>query len=417
MDRTIVYPGSIPLDSDLLSINRNTMVALGYLMQAAFGNNLVADGLICSPTVPASMSVRVGSGSMAQMSVVDSNPYGSLGTASGSQVMKMGINQLPQLFDLTAPANSTQSINYLIEASLQESDQGSVVLSYYNAANPSQPFSGPANSGNTQPTARVQYVQLRLKAGIPSATGTQQTPSAEPGWAGLYVITVSYGQTSVVAQNIQPLPQAPFINWKLPDLRPGFGAGVKTYQSNGVFLVPAGVSRVEVELWGAGSGSYGSTGSVSSGGGSGGGYARKRIDGLTPGQTIDVTVGTGGAAGRANGIAAAAGGASGFGTFVNATGGGLNYLASPSAPQFGATPPGVGVNGDVNLTGSAGQAGYLNQGGMGGGAAMGGSQNSGTTGVIGTSPGGGASGAGTGPSSATSFDGAMGAAGLVVVRW
>ena len=32
MDRTIVYPGSIPLDTDLLRLNRNTMVALGAVM-------------------------------------------------------------------------------------------------------------------------------------------------------------------------------------------------------------------------------------------------------------------------------------------------------------------------------------------------------------------------------------------------
>ena len=33
MDRNIVYPGSIPLDTDLLTVNRNTMIALGYLAQ------------------------------------------------------------------------------------------------------------------------------------------------------------------------------------------------------------------------------------------------------------------------------------------------------------------------------------------------------------------------------------------------
>ena len=37
MDRTIVYPGSIPLDTDLLRLNRNTMVALGALMKAVLG--------------------------------------------------------------------------------------------------------------------------------------------------------------------------------------------------------------------------------------------------------------------------------------------------------------------------------------------------------------------------------------------
>ena len=34
MDRTIVYPGSIPLDTDILSGNRNALIAIGYLAQA-----------------------------------------------------------------------------------------------------------------------------------------------------------------------------------------------------------------------------------------------------------------------------------------------------------------------------------------------------------------------------------------------
>jgi hypothetical protein len=45
MDRNIVYPGSVPLDTDLLTINRNTMVALGSLMQAVLGSGPLVDGL------------------------------------------------------------------------------------------------------------------------------------------------------------------------------------------------------------------------------------------------------------------------------------------------------------------------------------------------------------------------------------
>jgi hypothetical protein len=177
------------------------------------------------------------------------------------------------------------------------------------------------------------------------------------------------------------------------------------------------VTQVEVEVWGGGSGTYASNTNFASGGGSGGGYARKRVTGLVAGQTIPVTVGAGGAGGNTSGGVPTAGGTSSFGTYVSATGGSLNALASAQDPRNGATPGGFGVGGDVNLAGSSGQAAILYQGGLGGGAPMGGAQNSGTSGVAGNFPGGGASGAGTGANSSTPYNGAAGAAGLVVVRW
>ena len=62
MDRNIVYPGSIPLDTDLLSLNRNTMIALGCLAQAVLGSDPFVDGLACIPSSPPSMTVTVGPG-------------------------------------------------------------------------------------------------------------------------------------------------------------------------------------------------------------------------------------------------------------------------------------------------------------------------------------------------------------------
>ena len=417
MNRNIVYPGAIPLDTDLLSINRNTMIAFGFIMRAILGTKVAVDGLACTPTLPTSMSVQVGPGTQAQLSVVDTTPYGSLDADGSDPLMKMGINLGSQFFDLQAPTSSGSTINYLIQSCLQESDQDLTILPYYNAANPSQPYSGPANSGLPQATLRSQSVQLQLKSGVPSSTGTQLSPAADQGWVGLYVISVNYGQSAITSDDITSLPAAPFINWKLPDLRPGFGSGVETFMSSGIFIVPSGVFQIEVELWGGGSGSFASMSTTPSGGGSGGGYARKRLQGVTPGQIINVTVGSGGAAGNSHGAPPGPGGTTSFGQYVSATGGGLNYLATLSTPQYGATPSGTGINGDLNLSGSAGQSGVLNQGGMGGGAPMGGGQNSGTTGVVGTTPGGGAAGAGTGANSATQYDGAAGGVGLVIVRW
>jgi hypothetical protein len=416
MDRNIVYPGSIPLDTDLLSVNRNTMIALGYLAQAVLGTNTVIDGLACTATSPPSMTVAVGPGSIFQLSVVDGLSYGSLPADTTDPLVKCGINIASSSFTLTAPSTSGQSINYLIQATLQESDTSPIVLPYYNAANPAQPYSGPNNAGTAQNTLRTQRAELQLKSGAPANTGTQTTPPVDNGWIGLYAITVTYGQTAV-SSGITSLITAPFLSWKLPSLRPGFGSGVLTFLSSSIFVVPAGVAQVEVEVWGGGAGAFASTTISPSGGGAGGGYARKRVTGLTPGQSIAVTVGAGGVAGTTTGGFATPGGTSSFGPYVSATGGCLNSLATPSSPQNGATPGGNGVGGDVNLYGSAGQAAVINQGGLGGAAPMGGTQNSGTNAMPGVFPGGGAAGAGTGANSATPYPGAAGANGLVVVRW
>jgi hypothetical protein len=117
MDRTIVYPGSIPLDTDLLNVNRNAMVAIGYLAQAVLGSSVVVDGLACRPTNPASMSVTVGPGSISQLAVVDTLAFGSLAADVTDPLVKMGIALSSTEFALAAPTSSGQSTNYLVQAS------------------------------------------------------------------------------------------------------------------------------------------------------------------------------------------------------------------------------------------------------------------------------------------------------------
>ncbi len=417
MDRNIVYPGSIPLDTDLLTLNRSTMMALGYLAQCVIGTGPVVDGLACYATIPPSMQINVGPGSILQLSVLDTLDYGSLAADTTTPLLKMGITGSAGAFNLASPTVPGQTNSYLLQATFQEVDTNPIVLPYYNASNPAQPYSGPSNGGNSQATRRSQRVELQLKLSTSSGNGNATVPPVDSGWIGLYSIIVQYGQTSITNQNISCLPTAPFLYYKMPLLRPGFGSGTQTLTNSGTFIVPAGVQQVEVELWGGGAGSYASVSGQPSGGGSGSGYSRKRIGGLTPGQSIPVVVGSGGTAGSVSGTLPSAGATSSFGAFVSATGGSLNYLATAASPANGATPPGSGVGGDVNLVGSAGQAAVLNQGGMGGAGPMGGSQNSGTTGAPGIFPGGGAAGAGTGANGTTPYNGAPGAPGMVVVRW
>lgn len=209
MNRTIVYPGALPQDTDILQPQRWAMEALGYLLQMTMGTATNVVGLACTPTLSASMAVNVGPGAIATMTVIDTTAFGSL-PANSAPLMKLGINTGTTNFTLTAPSTSGDSVNYLIEAAFNETDSGALVLPYYNSANPADPYSGPNNDGAAQNTARMETVALVLKAGAAAATGTQTTPAVDSGYVGLYIITVAAGQTSVTASDISVYPGAPF---------------------------------------------------------------------------------------------------------------------------------------------------------------------------------------------------------------
>jgi hypothetical protein len=418
VDRQIVYPGGIPLDTDLLSTERNIMVAIGYLAQATLGTNMVADGLACVPTSPESMSVVVGAGSITQFGVVDAEAFGSL-PAEASPLLRMGVSLTPQSFTTTAPTVPGQGINYLIEATLLETDASPVVLPYYNASNPSQPYSGPANAGTPQNTQRLQQVQLQMKAGPPGPSGQQETPSSDAGWAGLYVVSVYYGQTSVDAGNIVALPAAPFLPWKLPNLSPGTrNLAVFTPADQSDWTVPAGVQAVRLRIWGGG-GSGGAGFGGAGGGAAGGGYC-EGFFAVAPGQSFFVTVGNGGAG------AGTSGGSSSFGSLASATGGAAGANGSAGGGGAGGAAGGSGYGGALSLTGGAGAGAFLAGDTWvsgGGGAGFSGAGAPGATGAVsgasvatvngigGTTPGGGGSG-GVGGGL-----GGQGGAGLVLVEW
>ena len=419
MDRNIVYPGSIPLDTDLLATNRHAMVALGGLLRAVLGTSTVVDGLVVAPTTPASLAVTVGAGSVTQLATVDAAAYGSLAADTASALVKMGINLAATTLAVTLPSSSGQSVTHLVEVAFQEADTDPVVLPYYNAANPAMPYLGPGNTGTAQNTRRVQRVQIQIKPGVPAATGTQVAPAVDAGWVGLATVTLAFGQASVIAGNIATLITAPSLSYKLPDLRPGF-ATMQAFTASGSFVVPPGVTRLRVRAIGGGGGGGGNTTIGGGGGGGGGGYA-EGVYAVGPGQVITVTLGAGGAggvnsSGSAAGNSGANGGASSFGAFASAAGG-IGGQGSLSGGQGNSGPGGAGSGGAVNMTGSAGNAGHnagaSGFGGHGGAAAAGGGGGGASSGLpsSGVSPGGGGAGGGG------NFAGAAGAVGLVIVEY
>jgi hypothetical protein len=415
VDRQIVYPGAIPLDTDVLSIERDVMVAIGYLTQAVLGTGMVADGLACAPTQPASMTISVGPGSITQFGAVDSTAFGSLPAEPTEPLVRIGINLAGTAFALVAPTTAGYAINYLIAATLLEIDTTPVVLPYYNAANPGQPFGGPNNDGAAQNTQRLQQVQLQLKAGAPNAAGTQQTPSVDAGWVGLFVIVVETGQTSVTASSISTLPTAPFLSWKLPQLSPGtHNLAVFTPTSQGNWTVPAGVSKVKLRIWGGG-GAGGAGFGGAGGGGAGGGYVEGFYS-VPPGESIFVTVGNGGVG------SGTPGGTSSFGSVASATGGQAGANGASGVGGAGGTTGGSGNGAGCQTTGQGGAPAFATGGtwvsGRGGGAFSGagaepviGSSGTALDGNTATLPGGGGGGA------VGSGLGGQGGAGLVLIEW
>jgi len=421
MDRQIVYPGAIPLDTDVLNLERNVMIHSGFMAQGAFGTGTQVWGLACGPTSPASMSVVVGPGAIVSQQVVDQNAFGSLAADTADALVKVGINLTSTTLTLTAPSSSGQSINYLIEASFLEQDTTPVVLPYYNASNPAQPYTGPSNSGAAQNTQRLQRAQLQLKAGTPASTGSQATPAVDSGWVGLYVVTVAYGQSTVTAGNISVYTAAPFVGGG--KLTTGRLINVQTFTTSGTYWSSPGAASIIIEAVGGGASGGGTAatgsgqGAVSSGGGAGSIAVGRFTVGFTGG--LAVTIGAGGAAPAAGQNNGNNGGTTSVGAVISCPGGlagqggpasGNSMIVSPansiaSAPLGGNIYEAAGQPGNYGITLNPGGSYYAGAG-MGGISPL-------TAGAGGPGAGGAGSTAAGASSAATA--GVAGNAGLVVI--
>lgn len=211
MDRRIVYAGQIPLEVDLLSSNQFAMVGLAKLAAAMFGSATVVNGLTAVPTSPAGLTINVNPGEIYSLASLEATAYSSLPADTTHQLLKQGISLDAVNLSCPAPGTAGQSVNFLIQATYQDSDAGTLTLPYYNSANPSQAWSGPGNSGTAQPTVRKGIVTLSAKAGTAATTGSQTTPAPDAGYTGLWVVTVANGQSTITAPNIVQATNAPIL--------------------------------------------------------------------------------------------------------------------------------------------------------------------------------------------------------------
>ncbi|WP_025812268.1 hypothetical protein [Komagataeibacter kakiaceti] len=199
MDRQIVYPAQIPLDSDQLNAQRNTLVGIGHLAGMAYGQNTVAaGGFACTPG--GGLAITIAPGSLLAAGVVDGTAYGTL-PASASTLVRQYISRDP--VTLEVPCAGATCIVY-VTALTQDTD--ATVLPFYNAADPAVTYAGAGNSGNAAPTVRRDVAQIGIGASVPTG--------AHPLWT----ITVPAGATAITAGMIAQASGAPFYD-TIPQLQ------------------------------------------------------------------------------------------------------------------------------------------------------------------------------------------------------
>ncbi|VVC75980.1 hypothetical protein AQUSIP_12810 [Aquicella siphonis] len=215
MDRQFTYAQEIPLDTDVLNTNLYAYIGLSKLAGAILGTgNTLVNNATCVPTAPASMQVSCGPCEIYSLQNIDNTPYSDIPADTAHQILKQGINLDATTLNITAPLTPGYSQNYLIQFGFLEQDGGATVLNYYNAADPTHPFSGPGDSGTPNFTVRADQVSIQAKSGTPAPTGSQATPTPDTGYVGGFVVTVAYGATAITAANITnyATPNSNFIN-------------------------------------------------------------------------------------------------------------------------------------------------------------------------------------------------------------
>jgi hypothetical protein len=217
-----------------------------------------------------------------------------------------------------------------------------------------------------------------------------------------------------------------FLLWMLFQSFNGIGQS-RTYTSNGTFLVPAGVTAVNVQCWGAGG--AGSTATNVGGGGGGGAFASGLVP-VLPGSTYNIVIGNRGSSGinggntSFNSTSVVAAGGTSAGTNMAAAGAGgsvassigtIRYAGGNGASGTGSVAGGGG--GGAGSTGTGNNASTYIRGAaktVNGGAGGNGKRLTRGNGSNGANYGGGGGGAyGNG----TSATGGLGARGLAIISW
>jgi hypothetical protein len=206
--------------------------------------------------------------------------------------------------------------------------------------------------------------------GIVTLAGTLNVANGGTGATTLTANNVLLGNGTSAVQVVAPGTSGNVLTsngttWTSATPSGGGGLGGQTvYTTAGsfTFTIPTGKTALKITVIGGGGGSGGTGAANTSSGGGAGGCAIKYLTGLTPGNTLSVTVGAAGTAGAASGGSYTTGGTGGTSsvasgtqtiTTISATGGAGGTGAPLNDWQSGGNG-GLGSNGDVNSYGGCG---------------------------------------------------------------
>ena len=225
MDRPIIYTQEQVRGYDTSKGWQDSLKATGQQAGDILGQTItVAAGLAATQNSPAGLSILVGPGSIYQQSALDPTAAGDL-PVDGTTHFLQGVSWSTQTVTLSTSAlTSGQSQWALVQATfgfldvIRTGDPSGGVLPFYNSANPSVPLQGQGGSGATLNTERTATLTLSVVYGTPATTGSQVPPSASANNVGLYLILLTYGQTTITTGQI--LVAGPSVGTGVPSNYP-----------------------------------------------------------------------------------------------------------------------------------------------------------------------------------------------------
>jgi hypothetical protein len=224
LDRPEVYSQEQGRLYDFLWGIKDSMIGLAWLEQDLTGQTTtVVSGMAATATTPISLNVNLAAGRIYELSAADSTAWGGL-PSDATLIMQQGNVAAQQLTLSTSGLSAGQSRWALIQATFAQvdnipsDDPNGGIPYFWNSANPTQPLQGEGGLGQSLPTRRQGVASISINYGSPATTGSEVPPNPSAGNVPLYLIDLTFGQ-STIAQN-QILTAGPSVGVNVPNNYP-----------------------------------------------------------------------------------------------------------------------------------------------------------------------------------------------------